>query len=308
MLFSLIPLLIIFISLGGIVYIIIKKFPQLAALEVEKIAEVKQAKVKQELALQRFERSLKNFNAKAKKLLGYLSFFSTVWEKSQDKFRKKVYQVQEKYKKTVIEELEKKDKEEIYLEPVAKEDTVVALLEQAEQAFLKGDYSFAERKYIDVIKKDPRNVEAYRGLGKIYFDQDKYKEAYETFKFLIKLNPQDSRAYNRLGMIAERMLNYEEAAEFFEEAIKLDKTLAIRYYDLGRIYAKLNKPAAALKSFLKSVKIEPNNPRYLDQLLEMSIITRDKDMALQILAKLEEVNPQNQKLTEFKERILEIKI
>ncbi|MBI3626728.1 tetratricopeptide repeat protein, partial [Candidatus Uhrbacteria bacterium] len=77
-------------------------------------------------------------------------------------------------------------------------------------------------------------------------------------------------------------------------------------YDLGRIYARLNKPAAALKSFAKAVKIEPNNPKYLDQLLEMSIITRDKETAEDVLGRLEAVNPGNQKLTEFRQRIEEL--
>jgi len=303
MFFYIVPLLIIILSLAGVGLIVIRKFPQLSALEVEKITEIKQAKIKEDLKMQRFQRSLANVGKKTKEVLGFLSVFNSSWLKIQESFRKKVGQTQQKYKKIITEEAKKAPVVESSVEEV---ETVQTILQKAEEALGRGDLSFAERKYIEVLKTDARNAEAYRGLGKVYLDMEKYREAEETFKFLLKLAPQDDRAFNRLGMIAEKQGDWEKAAQYFEKSIALNPDLAIRYFDLGRLYIRLNKPALALRNYAKAVDIEPGNPKYLDQLVEISIICRDPDMAKEALARLKEVNPENQKLNEFLERIEDI--
>ncbi|MBI5731857.1 MAG: tetratricopeptide repeat protein [Candidatus Magasanikbacteria bacterium] len=304
MLFEIFCLILILASLIGLGFIVVRKFPQLAAIEVEKLEEVKQAQVKEEIKLLMFKRALSGLGRAVKEKIKFLSLVKAGWEKLQTAFRIKVRQFQERYKKTILEEVKKQKKpKKIGTQTMV---TVGALLRQADEALQRGDLTFAERKYIEVIKQDQKNIEAYRGLGKVYMDMEKYGEAEETFNFLLKLVPRDDRIYNRLGMVAEREGDWEKAARYFEKAIELDDSRAIRFYDLGWIYEKQNRPAPALKCYAKAVKLEPNNPKYLDRLLEMSIISKDKDLAEAVLQKLKAVNPENQKLGEFKERIGEI--
>ena len=59
----------------------------------------------------------------------------------------------------------------------------------------------------------------------------------------------------------------------------------------------------AIDNISRALVIEPNNPRYLDMMLEISIINKDKIKALDAYNKLIEVNPDNQKLAGFKEEI-----
>jgi len=304
MVFYIIPLIIIILSFLGIGFIVVRKFPQLSVLEVEKIEEVKQAKIKEDLKMQRFQRSLSQVGQKARNNLKFLSFFNTAWLKAQESFRKKVATAERKYKKILKEEAKKNPEKEV---PEQGEvETINTLMQKADEALARGDLLFAERKYIEVLKKDQRNFEAYRGLGKVYLDMEKYKEAEETFIFLLKFLPNDDRVFNRLGMVMERQGNLDKAAFYFEKAVALNPDLAVRYFDLGRLYIKLNKPALALRNFAKAADIEPANPKYLDQLVEISIICRDPDMAKAALARLREVNPENQKLEEMLERIEEI--
>ena len=164
----------------------------------------------------------------------------------------------------------------------------------------------AERLFIEVIKTNPREAEAYRGLGKTYLAMEKLKEAKETFEFLAKLKPDEDRVYNYLGMVAEAQGKKAEAIRYFEEAVRLNDKLAVRFYDLGRMYVSAKRPAAALRNFARAAEIEPNNPKYLDQLLEMSIITGDVDLAQEVYDRLRLTNPDNQKLPGFKQRIEEM--
>ncbi len=305
MFYSILPITIILLSLLAIVLIVLKKFPQLTALEVEKIVEVQQAQIKENIQLQKFNRSLINLGGKIKNQLGKFQAVPVFWKKTQNKFRVFVHNLKERHKRLIEAEMEKRSLQTKEPTPEAIQE-VGNLLKQAEEAVEQKNNSLAERLYIEVIKRDSKNIEAYRGLGRLYFSIKKFKESTETFDFLLKLKPDDARAFNRLGMIAEAQGRWEEAVKNFEEAVKLDNTAAIRFFDLGRTYAALNKPAVALTNFSRAAEIEPNNPKYLDQVLEMSIMTKDKDLAKETLRRLRAVNPENQKLQEFEDRVKRI--
>ncbi|MEK9158495.1 MAG: tetratricopeptide repeat protein [Patescibacteria group bacterium] len=302
MFYSILPITIILLSLLAIVLIILKKFPQLTAVEVEKIVEVQQAQIKENIQLQKFNRSLVSLWGKIKSQLGKFQAVSGFWKKTQSKFRVFVHNLKERHKKLIEAEMAKRSIQVKEPTPEAIQE-VGSLLKQADEAVDQKNNSLAERLYIEVIKQDSKNIEAYRGLGRLYFNTKKFKESAETFDYLLKLKPDDVRAFNRLGMIAEVHGRWEEAVKYFEEAVKLDSTAAIRFFDLGRAYAALNKPALALTNFSWAAEIEPNNPKYLDQVLEMSIITKDKDLAKETLRRLKAVNPENQKLQEFEDRV-----
>lgn len=306
MFYSILPIVIIVASLAAVVIIVVRKFPQLTAVEVETLHEVKQARTKEQIKRQRFERNLVVFLDKLKIKLRHVAKVKQGWEAVQGKFRIAVFGLQQRYKQAVAEEAQKTKPESAGGKE--KEQASRDLLQQADDAYTKGDLAEAENRYIDVIRRDMRNVEAYRGLGKVYFDMEKFREATETFNFLLKLKPDDGRSHNRLGMIAEAQGHWEEATKQFETAVKLESGSAIRYFDLGRAYVALRKPALSLRNFAKAVDIEPNNPKYLDQLLEISIMSKDAELAKATYDRLRLVNPDNQKLEEFRQRIAEIEV
>ena len=53
---------------------------------------------------------------------------------------------------------------------------------------------------------------------------------------------------------------------------------------------------------------EPNNPKILDQLLELAISLGDKLLAGQTVRKLKEVNAENQKIVEYEKHIDSMKM
>ena len=62
----------------------------------------------------------------------------------------------------------------------------------------------------------------------------------------------------------------------------------------------------AKEAALQAVELEPQNPKYLDLLIETAIICGDKATAVRSLEELRLVNPDNQKLDSFRERITKI--
>ena len=59
----------------------------------------------------------------------------------------------------------------------------------------------------------------------------------------------------------------------------------------------------ACENLREALDLEPNNPRYLDLILDLSIMKKDKEEASRYFEKLAAVNPENQKLADWKEKI-----
>lgn len=296
MLANIIILGVIVICLAVIIFIVIKKFPNLSQVDVETLPKVKEENTKKRIIRERLEREvLSRIRSSAKKLkpasdrmvLGFRNALNKTLEMERS-YRKKLEQPRTHEEKQKIE---------------AKTDDLV---EEGEKLLSQNNFAEAERKFIDAIALDPKGLDAYKGLGELYFEQGKMTEAKETFEYILKLNADNYDAYSHLGNIALAQGNPEAARVMLLKSIELDSQAAVHYLDLAKTYRELDQSEEAYNALQKAVGLEPNNPRNLDALLDLSIILGKKKEAKDLLAKLTEVNPENQKIEEFKERIKQI--
>jgi len=58
-----------------------------------------------------------------------------------------------------------------------------------------------EKKYIDAIAQNPKDVESYRALCDIYFNQQSYSDARACFRQVLKLDPTDETTRAKLESI-----------------------------------------------------------------------------------------------------------
>jgi tetratricopeptide (TPR) repeat protein len=142
-------------------------------------------------------------------------------------------------------------------------------------------------------------------------DRENFEEKETNLIKVIELEPRNSEAFIVLGSLYAANKKYEEGKQAFAHVLKLlgnaepDKQAEI-YYDLAGIYRETGEAPSALETIKMAVRLSPNNPRFLDSLLEISIMNKDKITALDALEKLTAVNPENGKLAEFKEQITEL--
>jgi Tfp pilus assembly protein PilF len=175
-------------------------------------------------------------------------------------------------------------------------------LELLEQEKLKE----AEDILIEVISLDAKNIKAYLGLAKVYWAMEKPDQAKEVYNYILKIEPQNNDALAGLAEMEMKQNNWAGAREVYEKIINANINKAEYCCDFGYISEKLNDHKNALLMYQKAVDLKPNDPRYLDYLLEESIINKKKYLALKVFDQLKEANPENQKLDEFKKRIEEI--
>ncbi|MDD4901307.1 MAG: tetratricopeptide repeat protein [Patescibacteria group bacterium] len=286
--YNIIPLLLILISLSVIIVIVAGKFSVLANLDVANIPAEKEAKFKERIISNRLKRNFIKWSAKLGRFFqpvffGLGNFFKSILSK--------LYQL--KNDSSVKGAGRGANTKEI----------IEQLFAQAEELKKHDDLAAAENKYIEIIGLESKNVKAFKELGRVYFEKKQYGEARETFEHVLKLKEDDEDIYENLAQIAKEKGNLDEARDEYLKSININKQNAQTHYNLACVYQAMEKYADAVRSLKKALNIEPANPKYLDTMLEISIIIKDKASALDAYQKLSKANPENNKIAEFKKQI-----
>lgn len=259
---NVISIILIVICLGVIVTIISKKLPALAILDIDKMPGEKEAEFKSKLIKARVERDL----AKWQGLFGRIwLFFSSrlSWGlKAAHDNLKKVKLNYHASSKMPWPEKQKRIKE---------------LLRMADDLIKKDELNEAEEKLLEAISLDQKNVGAFFKLGGVYEELKKYLEARQTYEYVLKLAKQHRGDSDFLG----------------------DLSLQEIYYSLSWLEKEAGNFDAASDNILEALEFEPNSPRYLDLILDLSIIRKDTALARKYFTRLAAVNPENNKLAEI---------
>jgi len=255
MLYNILPIIGIFLGIIVIIIILIRKFPQTSLINVESLPQEQQAKVKKILLERKLRDNLIKTTGRVVvflrphlAIIGNKTKIVWGWVKAKE----------QKYAKEVLQRLHEAEK-------VAMEEN---LSDSGEATPVDAQLS-EEQQYLERIKINPKDLDAYKGLAGIYFDNKQYNEARESWQFILRLNPQDDDSWSSLGELEELEENFNEA--------KID--------------------------YEKALEIAPNHPKFLDQFIELAIKLKDKRLASRYFKKLKSVNPANQKLVEFSEKI-----
>lgn len=82
------------------------------------------------------------------------------------------------------------------------------------------NYETALEIFEDVIEKDAKSEEAYRGKGIACFELERYGEAVEAFETALELGTKETATiYNLLGASCQNSENYENALEYYKKGI-----------------------------------------------------------------------------------------
>ncbi|MFA5854026.1 MAG: tetratricopeptide repeat protein [Patescibacteria group bacterium] len=291
-----IGILLVLAGVALIYGVLVKKFPQLKLIDLSTLAKERHEAVKKRIMQDRFERSLGKIQGKTNEAVGAASSRVKNWfERTQDKLKGMEARMDGHVRRPTTA-----------AEHAKAVERLPALLDQAEHARLEERYEEAEKLYIEALKADAKNVEAYRGLAELYLAQKQPDQAAEILEFLLRLQSDDDRALGRLGQIEANRGNFEEAEARYLRSIELSANATVYRAELGRVYLTQGDGRKAVDQFRTALQAEPHNPKYLDYFLEASILVGDADAAREALSALEEVNPGNAKLEEFRVRISEM--
>jgi tetratricopeptide (TPR) repeat protein len=255
MIITIVLIVIFVLSLGILAYMLFKKIPQLKVIDPLSSKEAKAKELKQDILRKRLERATSGPLTSAKTTLGApLMFFQGFVRGASAKLRA----IERSYA-----ERQKTGKSKLEVNDVRK------ILDEIRSFMHAEKFEEAEKKLIELITLDPKNVEAYEALGRLYILTRDFINAKETFSHVLKLAPKDASLHASMGEIAELEGDEKKAYSYFEKAKDLS----------------------------------PNNPKYLDFFIQAAIENGNFYEAEQALTHLSQVNPSNQKIPLLAERI-----
>jgi len=260
--------IIIIIAIFVIFAIVAGKFPALALLDIDNIPGEKEARFKEQIMRQKVERDLMVVTGVIGRIYLFISrHVSGLLKSAQTNLKK----VKLNYKKVARIYGPEKDK------------LLERLFVDYQELFDKELWNQAEDKLLEIINFDQKNLLAFFKLAELYDEQKKWPEAKQTYGHALKLARQSAR-YND------------------------DTTIPIQeiYFSLAESVRRSGDNKGALDNVREALEYEPNSPRYLDLILDLSIIEKDKELAQASLSKLAVVNPENQKLNDLQDRINEL--
>lgn len=185
-------------------------------------------------------------------------------------------------------------------------DRVKLLMDEAKSLTRDSKWADAERRYLEVLSIDKRNVYAYRGLAVIYLKQKLFPQAKETFEFLVKTKKADDSCYAGLAEIAEEEGDINSAEQWYRKAVEYQPRLAHRHAELAMFYLDRQEPAKAWPFISRAAELEPKSPKYLVLTIETAIRIGNREEARRRYDALRLVSEDRQKLQTLKERLDEM--
>ena len=120
-------------------------------------------------------------------------------------------------------------------------------------------YGKAEEAYGHVLKLEPDNLDALRGIGDIDYDKQHYDEAVAAYEHYLKKKPDDPEVRTDLGTMYLYTGNADQAVVQYKKAVVSKPGFFQAYYNMGIAYAQMNKPADAAATLNKALTLAPDD-------------------------------------------------
>jgi len=248
-----IPLIILGISLLVIVIILFRKISYLRVINVDSIPKERTRKLKEQIILQRFQRS---GNEKVRVVAKQMTVLGKALSRLGRRAVQRLYALEQNYqrlKRSASEGQHAYDQE-----------TIHRLVKEAEELLEKDEQIPAEKIYIDIISHNPKSVDAYEGLGNLYLDHEQYDQARETLQFALRLSPNDASVYTSLAELETKLGNDKVAVQHLKRAVQ-KRSKNPKYLDL---YIEAALKAGSLKDAQEGIKllkeVNPENQKIPD--------------------------------------------
>jgi Flp pilus assembly protein TadD len=109
-----------------------------------------------------------------------------------------------------------------------------ALAQEACRLWSSGKPAEAVPKFQEAVKLDPRNANAWNGLGWASFNSGRGDDAEKAFEKAVALDREHAAALNGLGQIHLSRREYKKAEPFLKKAA--DRKATAAWYGLARMY------------------------------------------------------------------------
>ncbi|MBI1766724.1 MAG: tetratricopeptide repeat protein [Acidobacteria bacterium] len=154
-------------------------------------------------------------------------------------------------------------------------------------------------------RNEPSNFEAQMKAGNLFSQIKRYEQALEFYGKAQQLKPKEHGLLVALGNANFDLQRYPAAERWYKEALKLKPEDVDARTDLGLSYF-LREPKEldkAIAEYRTSLGYNPRHEQSLQNLITALLAKGDKAAVQPYLQQLEQVNPQNQALAQFRAQL-----
>ncbi len=127
----------------------------------------------------------------------------------------------------------------------------------AEAMIQQGRLEEAKSAALQILRRDPSNVEGYNLLGIIAADQHDYSRSIASFRKALQIAPNSVKTHINLGNVYVARKDYDFAESEFKTVLRLSPTNKDGNYNLGILSMMKGDPKSAINYF---ERVTPPNP------------------------------------------------
>jgi len=114
----------------------------------------------------------------------------------------------------------------------------------------------------EIVKKDPKNLAAWKELGDLYFDTDQPKEAIEAYNRYLAVKPDNADVRTDMGIMYRKLGQSDKALEEFKKAAQSDPKHINSRYNIGLVLLHdKGDMKGAIKAWEDYLKVDPSSDR-----------------------------------------------
>ena len=131
---------------------------------------------------------------------------------------------------------------------------------RAYEALQAGANGQARTLYAEILRNDPKNIDALLGSAAIAWKEGQADEAAHFFQRVLELEPRN--AYAQAGLISMLGSADPAASESRLRQLIAREPSAFLYFTLGNLYADQGQWPAAQQAYFQAYQSQPDNPDY----------------------------------------------
>jgi len=130
-------------------------------------------------------------------------------------------------------------------------------LAEAADLFLKRRFREAEKIAQELVRANPRDVNAASLLARIAIEAGCYDDAEVILRKVVQLTPLFVEAWHDLGTALKEQSKHDEAVEVLQQAIQVDPGNAASHYFHAAALAMAARPEQAESSYRRAIELNP---------------------------------------------------
>ena len=111
-----------------------------------------------------------------------------------------------------------------------------------------------------LLKENPNHPRAWRIVGFLYAEKDRYTEAISAFERALALSTEDAATLFNLGFALQKVGRHEDAISRLSRAVEMNPALDRAWYGLGLSLIHCGRFQDAIVRLTEAARLQPLNP------------------------------------------------